>query len=58
MEKEQDLKFIKQFSKIKIADICKKLKIDSANLWSGRTSKENVSKVKNELIKEINKLPK
>lgn len=51
-----DLDFIKDFSKIKIAPICKKLNIDKSNLWAGKVSSEKVKQVKDEIIKELNKL--
>ena len=51
-----DLDFIKQFSKIKIAPICKKLNIDKSNLWAGRISDDKIKQVKNEIIKQYNKL--
>lgn len=47
-----ELEIIKSFSKIKIKDICKKLNIDSSNLWRGNTSKRNIEKVLEEIIKE------
>ena len=51
-----DLDFIKDFSKIKISPICKKLNIDKSNLWAGKVSSEKVKQVKDEIIKELNKL--
>lgn len=51
-----DLDFIKGFSKIKIAPICKKLHIDKSNLWAGRLSQDKVRQVKDEILKELNKL--
>lgn len=56
MDKDKDLKFIKGFSKITIAGICKDLKIDKSNIWSGRGTAENISKVKNEIKKRIESL--
>jgi hypothetical protein len=49
MDKENDLKFIKDFSKITIAGICKDLKIDKANLWAGKATAQNIKKVKLEI---------
>lgn len=51
-----DLDFIKDFSKIKIAPICKKLNIDKSNLWAGKVSGDKVKLVKEEIIKELKKL--
>lgn len=51
-----DLDFIKDFSKIKIAYICKRLKIDKSNLWTNRVSTDKIKKVKNEIKKELKKI--
>ena len=51
-----DLEFIKEFSKIRISIICQKLKIQSNNVYTGKTKKENISKVKNEIHKELTNL--
>lgn len=48
-----DLEFIKKFSKIRISDICKNLKIQKNNVYTGKTKKENISRVKNEIYKEL-----
>ena len=52
----KDLEWIKAFSKIKIIDICRDLKINKPNLWTGRTSAENISKVKKEIQKRLKEL--
>lgn len=51
-----DLEFIKNFSKIRISTICRNLKIQSNNIYTGKTKKENIQKVKNEIYKELAKL--
>lgn len=51
-----DLEYIKNFSKINISKACKKLKINRANLLNGRTTKENIKKVRRELESEYAKL--
>lgn len=56
VNRERDLKYIKDFSKIKVAAICKDLKVDKSNLWRGNASGEVVKKVKEELIKRIKEL--
>ncbi len=56
MECNNDLKFIKEFSKIKIAPICKKLNIDKSNLWAGRVPADKVKQVKDEIINQYSKL--
>jgi hypothetical protein len=56
MDKEKDLKYIKDFSKITVAGICKDLKIDKSNLWAEKSSAENVAKVKEEIQKRLKEL--
>lgn len=56
MCKNDLLLYIKNFSKIKISAICRKLFIDRSNLLNGRTSEENLIKVKEEIESEIAKL--
>ncbi len=56
INKEKDLKFIKDFSKIKIATICKDLNINKSNLWRGNASPEATRKVKEEIQKHIKEL--
>lgn len=58
VNKERDLKYIKEFSKITIATICKELGIDKSNLWRGNASEEAVKKVRQELERRINELNK
>ena len=50
------LEYIKNFSKINVSAICRKLKIDRCNLLHGRTSEENLVKVKEEIESQIAKL--
>ena len=52
----EDLEYIKKFNNIQITKVCKKLKIDYANLISGRSSKTNIKKVRQELESEFAKL--
>lgn len=52
----EDLDYIKKFSKITISGICKKKKIDRANLVTGRTTKKNIRIVREEIESEIAKL--
>lgn len=51
-----DLEFIKNFSKISIKGVCETKKVDRANVINGRTSKENIKKVKKGIESEIAKL--
>ncbi len=52
-EKEKVLKYIKDFSKINVTSICRKLNIDRANLLKGKTTLENLVKVKVEIQKSL-----
>lgn len=52
-EKEKDLKFIREFSKISISQICRDLKINRPNVLNGNTTKKNIKKVKEEIIKRF-----
>lgn len=52
----EDLEYIKKFTSIQVTKVCKKLNIDYANLISGRSSKANVKKVRQELESEFAKL--
>lgn len=58
MNKEMDLKWIKEFSKITVVSVCKELKIDKSNLWSGKASTENTARVKEEIEKRLKALEK
>lgn len=52
----ENLEYIKKFSKINIASICRKLNIDRGNLINGRL-KENINKsVREEIESELAKL--
>ncbi len=48
-----DYQFIKEFTNITVASICKKLGIRSCNVFNGQTTDENYKKVKNEIIREL-----
>lgn len=52
----EDLKYIKNFSKINISKICRKNKINRANLYNGKTTKRNERLVREEIESEIAKL--
>lgn len=51
-----DLEFIQKFSKIKVAAICEKLNISRQNVYNGRTSKENLKKIRKTIESEFAKL--
>ena len=49
----KDLIFIKKFSKISVSKICKELNINTSNLFSNRTTENNITLVKTEIIKKV-----
>ena len=51
-----DLEYIKNFNKINLKDICKKAKVNRGNLYSNRTKKSNIVKVRKTIESEIAKL--
>lgn len=51
-----DLEYIKRFSQITIKLACEKANVNVSNLWSGKTSKKNIIKVKKILESEVAKL--
>lgn len=55
-EKEKDLKFIREFSKISISQICRDLNVNRPNILNGRASKEAIHNVKEEILKKIAKI--
>lgn len=52
----EDLEYIKKFSSISISELCKKKKVDRANLLSGRTTKKNTRLIREEIESEVAKL--
>ncbi len=56
MSKEQDLKYIKDFSKITISSVCEELNIDRSNILAGRASEKNTKAVKQKIIEKLNAL--
>lgn len=55
-EREKNYKYIKNFSKIKVTRICKKLKISRQNVLNNKTTTENIIKVKEEIENELARL--
>ena len=51
-----DLEYIKKFSLITIKDACKKVNVDSSNLWRGKASKKKIKQVRKILESEVAKL--
>ena len=52
----EDLEYIKKFSQITVKEVCNKAGVNCSNLWSGKTSKKNIKKVKKILESEVAKL--
>lgn len=48
-----DLDYIKKFSKIKIASICRENGISSSNLWSGRLNNEKIHLIRKAIESEV-----
>ena len=53
---DEDLEFIKKFSKISVQDICNKKNVNRANLLNGRSSKTNTKRVRKGIESEVAKL--
>jgi len=51
-----DLEYIRKFNQIKLTKICKTAKVNRGNLYSGRTKKDNIKKVRKTIESEIAKL--
>lgn len=49
----EDLDYIKKFSKITIANACERAGVKKNNLWSGKTSKKNINKVRKILENDV-----
>ena len=58
MQDDENLEYIKNFSKISITDVCKKEKVSRSNLLTGKCkdSKEKTKRVKKRIESEIAKL--
>lgn len=54
--KEKNLKFIQDFSKISISDICKKYNISRAGLYTGEIIEEKTEIVREEIENKIGRL--
>lgn len=57
VNKERDLRFIKEFQKITLAAICKELNVDKPSIYRGTASADNIKRVRKEIEKRINELP-
>lgn len=56
--KEKDLYFIKEFSNIKVSEICNDLKIDRSNIYRGIASAKTMALVREEIMNKYDKLLK
>ena len=48
-----DYEFIRNFQKIKLTNICKRLGVNQSNVLSKQTTEENYRKIKNEINNEL-----
>jgi len=48
-----DYEFIKEFKKIKLTNICERLKVNQSNVTSNQTSKENYRRIREAIEKEL-----
>lgn len=51
-----DIEYIRRFLKIKVRPMCKKYKIDPSNLYNGKTTMENIKKIREEIEDNIARL--
>ena len=56
MGKEQDLKYIKGFSKINVKSVCEELNIDRGNVLNGKASAKNIEAVKEKIKEKLEEL--
>lgn len=61
MDKEKkdenyDYIYIKNFSKIRVTHICRRLSIDPSNILNGKASKENLARVRRAIENDIKEL--
>lgn len=56
IEKNEDLLFIRNFSKITVSKACKRLGIDLSNVLKGTTKKENLKRVRRLIESDLNEL--
>lgn len=56
VNKEKDLKYIKDFSKINVSSVCKELGVDRQNLLNGRASEKNTELVRQTIQEKLKNL--
>lgn len=52
----EDLEYIKKFSRIKVSDACDKIGVKRNNLWSGKASKQKIKKIRKILESNVAEL--
>lgn len=55
-EIDENLLYIRKFSKINLSEICRKLNITKSNIYNGKISKEKSKLIKESIESEIAKL--
>ncbi len=56
IEMKKDLEDIKKITSVTVKQVCKELRVNEKNMYNLRTTKENVKKVKFQLIKELKEI--
>lgn len=56
MLKEKDVEWIKTFSNITVAKVCRELGINKNNLYTFKISAENTAKIKKEIEKRLREI--
>lgn len=56
LSKDENLKYIKGFSKISVKGICEELNIDRANVLRGKASSKNIEAVKEKIEEKLKEL--
>lgn len=57
-DKLKNIKFLKNFNKITVSKACEEEQIDRSNLYSMKTSSENIQRIKNNIDNKIKDLYK
>lgn len=55
-ETDENLLYIRKFSKISLKDICDKLKITRSNIYNGKIGKDATKRIREEIESELAKL--
>ena len=57
-DKLKDIKFLKDFNKITVSKACEEERINRSNLYSMKTSSDNIKRIKNNIDNKIKDLYK